>query len=99
MSYSFTPLYSFNIGINRLPISCIIRYTFVFVYGKSLDGYFYNISSGSTLFVMVKKDFQTKNTILLLKNVTYHPSFLDMTMDYPMFIASNQKEECIMFKG
>ena len=49
------------------------------------------ISSGSTLCVTKKKDFQTKE----IKNDNYNPTPLNITVDYPRFIVTNKKEESI----
>ena len=51
-----------------------------------------DISSGSTLFLKVKKDNQTKNT---KSSFNYYLSPLDMYNELSQLIVSNQKEESI----
>ena len=75
-----------------------------FVFGKPNKGYFVKqwrprwnatlccISSGSTLFVKVKKSFRQKNTIFF---GNYNLTPLDMYNGLSKFIVSNQKEESI----
>ena len=49
-------------------------------------------ASGSTQFVKVKKIFRQKNRIFC---ENHNPTPIYITMDYPKFTVSNQKEESI----